>query len=35
MLYLGSRRTTVPQKEIGRGLLASMLRDLNVDRGDF
>ena len=35
VLYLGNRWTTVPQKEIGRGLLASMLRDLSVDRGDF
>ncbi len=35
VLYLGNRLTTVPQKEIGRGLLASMLRDLKVDRGDF
>ena len=31
----GSHYTTVPHKEIGAGLLASMLKDLNIDRKDF
>ncbi len=35
VVQLANRRTTVPQKEIGRGLLASMLRDLNINAGDF
>ena len=35
LLRLDSRRTTVPQGEIGRGLLASMLKDLSIDRGEF
>jgi mRNA interferase HicA len=34
-LFLGDRRTTVKQSEIGRGLLASMLRDLGIDREDW
>ena len=35
MLYVGRRRTIVPRKEIGPGLLADMLRDLSIDREDF
>ena len=35
MLHVGNRRTTVPHKEIGSGLLAAMLKDLNIDRKDF
>ena len=34
-LRVGSHYTTVPHKEIGAGLLASMLKDLNIDRKDF
>lgn len=35
MLYVGNRQTTVPYKEIGTGLLASMLKDLDIDRKEF
>lgn len=34
-LYLGDHRTTVKQSEIGRGLLAAMLRDLGIDREEW
>lgn len=32
---LGRFRTTVKHGEIPRGALLNMLRDLNIDRGDF
>ena len=35
VVYVGRRRTTVPQHEIRTGLLASMLKDLNISREDF
>ena len=35
MLYIGNRRTIVPYQEIGAGLLASMLKDLGIDRRNF
>jgi len=36
-LYYGSAFTTLKdrKKEIGAGLLAKMLRDLGIERGDF
>ena len=34
-LHLGKRITTVPRKEIGNGLLAAMLKDLNIDKEKF
>ena len=34
-LHLGSRFTTVPRKEIGKGLLAAMLKDLDIDKEEF
>ena len=34
-LYLGDRRTTVKQSEVGRGLLTAMLRDLRIDREEW
>ncbi len=36
-LYAGKRRTTVKdrKKEIGKGLLAKMLTNLEIDRDDF
>ncbi|MDE2899323.1 MAG: hypothetical protein OXO54_13485 [Chloroflexota bacterium] len=34
-LHVGSRFTTVKQGELSRGLLAAMLRQLNIDREDF
>ena len=36
-LYAGNRKTTVKdrKKEIGKGLLAKMLGDLEIDRDDF
>ena len=34
-IHLGRRITTVPRKEIGKGLLAAMLKDLNIDKEDF
>jgi len=36
-LYAGDRKTTVKdrKKEIGKGLLAKMLRDLGIEREDF
>ena len=35
--YLDNRKTTVKdrRKEIGKGLLAKMLADLGIDKGDF
>ena len=36
-LYSGERKTTVKdrKKEIGKGLLAKMLDDLGIQKGDF
>ena len=34
-LHLGARLTTVPRKEIGKGLLAAMLKDLQIDKEEF
>ena len=34
-LHLGNRFTTVPRKEIGKGLLAAMLKDLDIDKEEF
>jgi mRNA interferase HicA len=34
-LYIGERVTTVPHGELGRGILSSMLKDLNIDRREF
>ena len=36
-LYVGGRKTTVKdrRKEIGKGLLAKMLADLEIERNDF
>ena len=34
-VYLGEFLTTVPHGELGTGLLASMLRDLHIDREEF
>ena len=34
-LHLGGRLTTVPYGEIGPGLFASMLKDLDIDRKGF
>ena len=34
-LHVGSRFTTVKQGELSRGLVAAMLRQLNIDREDF
>ena len=36
-LYVGDHKTTVKdrRKEIGKGLLAKMLADLDIDRDDF
>ena len=34
-LHVGGRFTTVPRKELGKGLLGAMLKDLGVDREDF
>ena len=34
-LHVGGRFTTVPQKEIGKGLLAAMLKDLDMDKETF
>lgn len=34
-LHLGDRLTTVPYGEIGPGLFASMLKDLDIDRKGF
>lgn len=36
-LYAGDRKTTVKDRreEIGKGLLAKMLADLNIDRNEF
>lgn len=36
-LYAGERKTTVKdrKKEIGKGLLAKMLADLGIEKGDF
>ena len=34
-LHLGKRMPTVPRKEIGKGLLTAMLKDLNIDKENF
>ena len=34
-VFVGENFTTVPQHEIGTGLLATMLKDLNINRRDF
>ncbi len=34
-LYVGPRFTTVKQGELSRGLVAAMLRQLNINRKDF
>ena len=34
-LYIGSRFTTVKQGELSKGMLAAMLRQLNIDRREF
>ena len=34
-LHVGGRFTTVPRKELGRGLLAAMLKDLGIDGEAF
>lgn len=34
-VFVGENFTTVSQHEIGTGLLASMLKDLNINRRDF
>ena len=34
-IHLGNHLTTVPRKEIGTGLLAAMLKDLNIDKREF
>ena len=34
-VYIGEFRTTVQYGEIPRGTLASMLRDLDIDRREF
>ena len=34
-LYIGDHRTTVQHGEIPRGTLASMLKDLNINRREF
>ena len=34
-LHLGGRITTVPRKELGKGLLAAMLKDLEIDKEEF
>ena len=35
LLRVGNRSTIVKHSEIGPGLLASMLKDLGIDRKDF
>ena len=35
LLRVGDRSTIVKHSEIGPGLLASMLKDLGIDRKDF
>lgn len=35
LLYIGRRRTIVPHQEISAGLLAAMLKDLDIDRRNF
>jgi hypothetical protein len=34
-LYIGVRFATVKQGELSKGLVAAMLRQLNIDREDF
>ncbi|HZR87922.1 MAG TPA: hypothetical protein VFB02_14020 [Bradyrhizobium sp.] len=35
MVQVGDRRTTVKTGEIGTGLLAAMLEQLNIPKGEF
>ena len=35
MLYVGSQRTVVKRGEISKGMLAAMLKQLQIDRRDF
>lgn len=35
LLHIGRRRTIVPYKEISPALLATMLKDLDIDRRHF
>ena len=34
-LYIGSRFTTVQRGELSRGMVAAMLRQLDINRGEF
>ncbi len=34
-LYVGTKRTTVKRTEIGRSLLNAMLKDLEIEKGEF
>ena len=34
-VYVGSRFTTVQRGELGKGVLAAMLRQLDIDRREF
>ena len=34
-VYVGARFTTVQRGELKTGILAAMLRQLNIDRGEF
>ena len=34
-LHLGKRITTVPRKEIGKGLFSAMLKELQIDKEEF
>ncbi len=34
-LYIGTRFTTVKQGELSKGILAAMLRQLDIDRREF
>ena len=34
-VYVGSRFTTIKRGELSKGMLAAMLRQLNIDRREF
>ena len=34
-VYVGLRFTTLPRGELKKGVLAAMLRQLHIDRGEF
>ena len=34
-IYVGERFTTIRRGELGKGLLAAMLRQLDIDQRDF